>query len=692
MKRIIYFLLLLFSTSLSAQQTDRQILVFRNTGIVDLIYETDLDSIVTRTGLDGSGDTQCFFARDTTLIVPLAEIDSVAFGSRNAIEFLPDVHQADEATLSYIVSYRNPYIYYRKNTPAGILPKVGEKLFFGERNDIFPNGLCARITAVRPETDAIAVTVTSAEPAEIFSRFFYAGPVNLSEPLRRTSMQGKATVPIEGELKFDKEIDIMEDCKLKFLVNARIEGQAVLQPLRHFYHVNGLLQMQSGFGVEFECRENGKLEYSSPELARVPMPPVAYILHPSLSLSAFADLKAEMSLGLDISRFWNYRLNWTRHNGQNSFQATSLSADGADGEDKIHSDLTLKGEVFFGPLLKVDFRLLGVESGARFKIKAGPELYGELGMEVLRSLDRPDTELYGKGKLSVTAKGQVEGCLFAGDNELKVFETSVKGGGTVLNLFPEFTQTRGIRDITQRSDISLSTRTDTPIARERETGFELVDATGKAVDSIFVKTPLQAKTDVMQGVAANMQLPVLTETDMTDWKVRPVFHYAGYTVRAAESKLSSNCHIEPIISLQGNGTGTYISGLPFSGTACHDLTFYTAGPYLPSPVRDTLFAKPATVPTGIFINSTKEELLLGEWHGTVKGKDLTLLFSEDSTGSLTDGTAHPFTYTLNTPRGGNIRFSFGPSATNVRVLTVVVLTAAELRLKTTNGESYTFYK
>jgi len=107
------------------QEQGEQLLVFRNTGVVNLLYTHEVDSILT------TDSTQVFYAKDTTLVVPFAELDSVAVGSRNVRKLKATVHElTEERDLPWLIRIEENHLFYRQNTPQDILPKVGEKLFW----------------------------------------------------------------------------------------------------------------------------------------------------------------------------------------------------------------------------------------------------------------------------------------------------------------------------------------------------------------------------------------------------------------------------------------------------------------------------------------------------------------------------------------------------------------------------------
>ena len=158
-------------------------LVFRNTGEVNLFFSEQLDSIV-YSRLDTSNIkhedivSQIFYSPDTAIIIPINEIDSVAFGSRNETVFKKEVRQLNDVDCQWIIRYDGTNIFYKLSTPSNILPNKGYILFYGERNEIFPNGLAVKVNNVTRTDDAYAINVTEVEFKDIFDRLFFAGSVD----------------------------------------------------------------------------------------------------------------------------------------------------------------------------------------------------------------------------------------------------------------------------------------------------------------------------------------------------------------------------------------------------------------------------------------------------------------------------------------------------------------------------------
>ena len=112
MRRILSTLLLsvicISGSFIHAQDESEQLLIFRNTGEVNLLYSSKVDSIVCSmydkdSIMHNEYVSQVFYGQDSILVVPIAEIDSVAFGPRNIVEYKGDVRELTTSDLPYII-------------------------------------------------------------------------------------------------------------------------------------------------------------------------------------------------------------------------------------------------------------------------------------------------------------------------------------------------------------------------------------------------------------------------------------------------------------------------------------------------------------------------------------------------------------------------------------------------------------
>lgn len=248
MKRLqlsLYMALVCIGLQAHEEEQGEQLLVFRNTGVVDLLYTQEVDSILT------TDSTQVFYAKDTTLIVPFAELDSVAVGSRNEMKFHKGVRELTaQDDLPWIIRFDGQSVYYRLTTPTNILPSVGTKLFYkiedhmNERT-IFPFGLSVKVTNVTTLSEEIRVDVEVVPLNEIFERLFFAGSFSGSQPVAASVKQNSRRTPVHATLELGHFLPLREMSLTASLWEPFTLNRKNLQSLRHSIPKEHFLQPSS---------------------------------------------------------------------------------------------------------------------------------------------------------------------------------------------------------------------------------------------------------------------------------------------------------------------------------------------------------------------------------------------------------------------------------------------------------------
>lgn len=700
---IILLSLLGLASGLQAQeQTDpgEQLLVFRNTGVVDLLYTNEVDSVVT------NDSTQVFYAKDTVLVVPIAELDSVAVGSRNEMKFHDGVRELKKTEdLPWIIRFDGQSIYYRLDTPTDILPVVGMKLFYGieeqlTEKTVFPFGLSVKVTNVRKLTDEIRVDVEVIRLNEIFERLFLAGSFGGSVPMMTNHRQVTRRAPVHSTIDLGYEIDMDGVGTIGVSGNLEITGNAVISLNPFHNHSHADLNLSYGFGadVKLEARENA--EYNFEELGQDIRIGTFYgLLNLDAAVGAFADLSAELNLDIGIQRTYHRRLLWNRNGDESTFEFREVKTN-EPYTDEAKIDLTLKGELFFGPVVKIDFATIGDLVGARAKVKVGPKIEGTISLGMLQDMRNYQSEFYGNATLNLCSQVAVEGfvinrhdLVWGEVDEHEVFNAAFKFGEHEWRLFPDYTQTRAVATTNRQKDVKseMATAVKQPTPTDHETGFDIVDPQGEIIDSVFVGTIKSKPKDeeITQTFKSERSLPkYIKQESLANYTVRPIFHYAGYTISAAPVGISKDVLLQPYSATQTNGAMTFIGNSPFLGSAVKDSTLYQVGLYLPVPLKNNVYQqeKDRKIIPGTPIDDNHGNLLLGTWAGKLNGEDVTLTFNEDETGEF-NKTA--FVYELNNPQSGDLVLKFDNS--EVVVFRLLSVTEAELKLRDKRDESQTVW-
>lgn len=688
-----------------AQSADDQILIFRNNGETNLLWQSKLDSIIT-TNIDTLGNiydepvAQIFHYGDESLYVSIAEIDSVCFGSRNQIEIRQEVRLLTDAKdISWIIGYDGEYIYYRKDTPADVLPKTGDKLYYADVTELFPCGLCAKVTGVNHREQNIAVAVTGIENTEIFSKFFFAGTsedlqmarkyiakveeVDRAEPVIFTLPLGN-----NGEMSVDGSLRIRSE-------------NIVIDVFQHYYHAKFRVETSIGLGFKASSREStsGSLEKT---FASVKLPTVAGVFVPRLSIGGFLDYNAELSVQYNMVRKNTTNILWTRKNGQQSFEMNSAPEPKAQ-ENQAKIDLILNGSVFGGIVFGVDFSLIGDIVGARAKVKYGGELSGTLSMGMLNDLSKSyETSAYGFAKLSLKNLLRFEGYTVRrsgwiwGDVEENKFVeyTPAPLWQRTIDLFPEYCSTRASMPTPKRKEISVTAKVKKPIAHALETGYQILDKQEEAIDSVFVGN-IEANKENIQAIKEAV-VPV-NSTELDSLKVRPVFHYAGYTIPYDAVGVSQDPNIQPIIFYGSNVIVSYVSGVPIVGNKKVDDNVYHIGPFLPVAVYDKDYHE-----TSPYLHAYCEYIepigMCGRWNCENDDFQITIVLKDDGTGSIQENGATPETirYEVNVPQSGRIKLRYDDYSKPPVLFDIISLKEDEMEVKFCNTypqyKSYIFEK
>ncbi|MDO5447133.1 MAG: hypothetical protein Q4F34_05085 [Prevotellaceae bacterium] len=637
MKRLALFLLTIssFLFASAAQDVSEQVLVFRNTGEINLFYADQLDSIV-RTKYDADSILHedyvslVYYAVDTTMVIPLAEIDSVAFGSRNEMKFYDGVRIIDEDDFDFISRCEGNTIYYKTSTPSDLLPKLGEKIYSEGCEDLMPNGVAAKVEGVNNQGTEIAVVLSPVDIQEIFEKLFYAGDINgIPETVRNFIQKGAPS-----KLKLEVGLDADNIGRVSTSGTLTFDGNAIVDVFRHYYKVDASLDFDIDVDIELNAKENASV-HKEPTMLSVDLPTIYGVIKPTITLGGFLDMNADLSFKYNLNRHFTRHVIWERKDGENTWTFPEDKNNGT-GETTAKTELTLNGSLYMGPEVALDFHVIGDFVGARAKVKVGPEISGSVTMGMLQDLQTYEPQAYGNADLDFkwrlkaeTSLLNKEGWIWGEEKETKLGTFGHQWGEHKLHLFPEFKQTKAVKKKSETTPsaqaVGAVTKTETDLEHSLEVGFQVVDNNGNVIDSVFVDS-LDAHCAGLKGIKSEIDMKDVADTQ--ELQLRPVFHYAGYTIPYASVRVKDDIQIQPMVfGMTRQGT-RILSGYPFTGSVIAGSTLYTAGPFQQMYKPDTLFVGKderqynATVLSGIYD-------IVGTWKGSGNGKDYTLIFNED---------------------------------------------------------------
>ena len=230
-----------------------------------------------------------------------------------------------------------------------------------------------------------------------------------------------------------------------------------------------------------------------------------------------------------------------------------------------------------------------------------------------------------------------------------IFESTSTLWSTKFSLFPDFVGT--ISSASKNDKISIATKTNTPVIRPLEVGFQVTEGSDDnaiVLDSVFVDTFLP-DTTILQGIESDVEVEA-TIYNKDSLFARPVFHYAGLTIPAAAVSVGQDPSILPITSYMTNGSISVISGIPIIGVESDDTTTLHIGNFLPIPSIDTFFVKVnpfiGPIPTPITNNATS--IIVGTWSGDILGEKIIVKYNDDMTGELNQVFKYSFNVSIKT--------------------------------------------
>lgn len=674
------------SILLYAQDDISQILIFRNTGEVNLIWSNELDSIcLSQWDADSVWHevpvVQRFHTKDSTLVVPVEEIDSVAFGERNEAKLYDGVKMISDEDLQWIIRCDGKHLYYKTNTPENVLPTVGLRLF-AQQQEMFPIGLCAKVTATRRSGNEIDVTVSDIDLSAVFERLFYAGKA----PAVSSKSKNFAKAPVwnaHHSLLIGKYGSVDIGLNLDVEVN-----NIVVQPLRGYYHIDLDISRAFATGFSLSTGQSFALFRGRERVATIPLGVFAYVFTPEITLEAFVELNAELSASLSYNHEISEHITWTSRRGQEPVFTYSNNHGEFDNLPRTDMDITFDGEFFCGAEIGLDLNILKELTGCRLKMAAGPALSGKFGAGLLtRAQEKYDASVYNSATLNSCVQTQATATLYTRGfldyqpSEIELFKHREKLFERTVDLFPRYERTCGVAAVTQQEkSISVATQSNNEILHSVETGFELVNSQDEVIDSVFVAN-IQEATESVQGIESTLSMPK-TNISPKDLKVRPVFHYAGYTIKAPDVNVHSDMFVQPVVAMHSNGVITALTGIPVLGSAKNDSTLFIAGPWLPVLERDTIFRNKTynAVPNeGYLLSEKRKDDLIGTWYGNEFGVNVTYTFKNDGTGEFyADNKRENFKYQVNQPIMGRILLIFEES-NRTKILYVRYLTEEQLK-------------
>lgn len=640
----------------------KQILVFRQSGKVDIFNAETLKSIklATREYYDehpDAGTTQLFETADTIVAIPIAEIDSVTFGSRNRMEFADDVMIFTEEHLAAIDTVYGNCIRFRSKADKSLIPKDNQKVFCNLPTGLLPNGLAAKATSRSLEADgSIVVTFEEVSLNDIFTEFFFAG--DISTEARRARMK-YSVADYDGLEKNALPFNLMSELmKVKGEVVFEYHD-VVINMRKHYYRANVLIK--PSFGINFNVGTGEKeLQYDNhTKEIRNGSFFIGGIINVTSDMCLFLKAKAEAQIEMELKRNWEFGLHFERANGKNSLQVLSQK-ETEEPDDVAKLNTVLKGELFFGLQDCVKFGIIGEAAGIGTRMRLGPSLKAELGMSQIREMAKPTAGLAG-GEAKLTAEAKLNAEIISyyrhwliGEQEENLMnEFNVIFARKEWNLLPLFMNsiaTPGRCSVAPglpRQEVAtVATETADTLLMPLDCGFKMYNNdTQKEVAAVSAGTvgmPVEGVQPVNSFLVPN---DMGAHLDPKKYTIYPTVEYAGHDVLGTPFSISAGANLSPAYFALSNSNAYMVGGSPVIGSMTEGNKYIVLGNHMPllntnpNQKQGFQFASPTFSPD-------YRDGLTGTWKGELNRQEISLTFNGDGTGLY---NATPCTYEVNQP-------------------------------------------
>lgn len=695
---------LLFSFNVRAEDT--HLLIFRHSGIVESMKLSEISSIelskIDREGIEHEKYvSQHFKMGDSTLVIPINDIDSVSFGNRNIIREAKSARRIKENELPYILSFDGTKLIYSLSSPSEILPIEGEKLYYDGFVEIFPYGFCGGILNKKTTSEGYVYEIKCLHPSEIFDEYIITGDFDLGVESHKENFRSNLKAEFTGGFDHETSFEFSP-----MQMSSQIKGGLAFRnfvgsPTREYYSADIYLNSDIGLDFNLETRDSEVLTAESTPIT-VAQGTIAGLLYPRLDLNLFFELEASLSVGLNLHRNSSLHYRWTQIHGVNTFELINdQDQPESNYKDKARIELVLEGRLFLGAKADLSINTLFNAVGAGIEAKIGPELKGEIGAELLTAMEEEyNSEYYAKASLNSSLLVEIESYiyhiknLFSGEKEKNSlpFKAEARFLERNIDLLPQFS-TRAVRmngiaypelSLSQTRVIEVASTTENQILKEIGVGFQIEDKkTNEVISTDFYDEKVESQMTEKQGF--NHLLPF--EGNSGDVIVRPLLKYAGKQILGAPAEPLEGAVINNIYAQGASNLMYGVAGSPIVGQKDNGETSLIVGNILPVTTPNPVFKKKRSFKMVGFIDedgipSDLENCsIIGEWESEGIANKIGLEISKEVNESRLNGKS--CTAELNYPQPGVIRFLFEEQDT-------VILCIRELKtdfMKITFGNS-----
>ena len=473
-------------------QKDGNILSFMRSEISEFCYGfEDADGVTQEEPV-----MQWIVLGDSICKIPLVDIDSISFVTPETV-YQPGVTRIEMGLMDYVERSDSLTIYFAAETPASLLPKVGDKLVTTEMNDLFPAGFAGVVS----EVNGTVVTCEAVDLEDVFESYYdivEAVSENEDEesPARRRSSSEMNVVEFTmPTLSFSFGGELQQEVKDKKDLVWKVGSKMDLS-LASNYRVKSMFIVKEGHGTfmkgsitgNFETKEiysfYGGLEWEKTlglKVYKKHFTPFAHFyVKPGVFINASVTASLSAGWTQQFSTTFNYDYNSTRKEQPLKTSFTAMKPNYSfDVEGAL--DGSLKAGLFLETGLTTLFKLGSITVRGDY----GVEL---LGHAVLYNSDIANASLDTKAYEILKSSDVEANAFFNSYTQAKLFDKQINNpigpawnyNLATWNLVPKFSNLEFLRDgSTADGSATLSGNCLMPV----KVGLMVSDKDGNKVDS-----------------------------------------------------------------------------------------------------------------------------------------------------------------------------------------------------------------
>ena len=262
---IIVAVLAMFSAlPVSAQQTQDALYIYRNDGGFNGFFFADIDRIE-YSKIDTLGVEQAdyvvqeVYALDSVFRIPISAIDSVTFVTPETVYKKDVAHTTASDLWNYVIGSDSvTMIVLASNTPASMIPKVGDKIVTTKSRNYLPGGFYGLVKSVQSGAGGITVNCEVPALTELFDQWVCKASgscesANNARALTRGESAADVTIPIPGA-NLDVDLTNLENFPLAISKQWSLKGKGRLMAgINHNLRIRMFAAVRLLLGFNYDC-------------------------------------------------------------------------------------------------------------------------------------------------------------------------------------------------------------------------------------------------------------------------------------------------------------------------------------------------------------------------------------------------------------------------------------------------------